>query len=129
MNYITGDIIFVKSNTYFFVNHNGIVLEENGEKYIYHNTPDYENGFGGSINVEKLSTWLEGREVIRVERTNVSAERIKSVVAELRDIKYNFITFNCEHFTESVVHNRYSSNQINTWVFLFLFYRLAINSK
>ncbi len=129
MNYNTGDIIFVKSTAYFFVNHNGIVLEENGEKYIYHNTPDFENKFGGSINIEKLSTWLESREVIRVIRTNASPERIKSVVAELRDKKYNFITFNCKHFTESVQHNRYSSNQINTWVFLFLLCRLAILSK
>lgn len=129
MNYNTGDIIFVKSTAYFFVQHNGIVLEENGEKYIYHNNPDCINNFGGSICIEKLSSWLKDREVIRVVKSNVSPERIKLIANELMNRKYNFITFNCEHFIESIAYNRYRSNQISSWIFVFLLWRIALTSK
>jgi hypothetical protein len=98
------------------INHAGIVLVDCGKSLIYHNTPDYKNQFGGSIQIEELSNWLSDKVITRTLRTNVSPERIKSVTDELKNKPYNFLNFNCEHYLSAMVDDKHTSGQLKNWV-------------
>lgn len=112
--YNTGDVIVLKSNIVPLIQHYGIVLNENGQSFIHHNTPGIKNEFGGSVRIVKLSEWLKDREIIDVISTNVSGYRIQTVTEELKYKPFNAITFNCEHFMNIIVYGKSSSRQLQS---------------
>ena len=93
----TGDILFTSCSAVEIpCRHVGIVVNTGAKKLIYHNSPDYENVFGGSIIAEDLSKFLTERTVFRTLRTSVTKERILQVSRKHKTRKWNSLFFNCE---------------------------------
>lgn len=130
MEFVTGDIIYVQSDDITrLIDHTGIVVLINGEKYIYHSTPDRFNAYGGSICSDKLMDWIARRNIKRVVNSGISTNQILSVSYNLRRERYNFLTFNCEHYTTYIVEGVRRSNQLNTYLLLIVIAFIAIKSK
>lgn len=119
MEYLEGDIIYVQSDISSLIDHMGIVVFIDGAKYIYHNTPDRFNEFGGSICLDSLSTWLTNRKIVKIVHSGIDSYKIRSISYQLRKEKYHFLLFNCEHYIEYIVRGVRSSRQLFNW-FVFL---------
>jgi hypothetical protein len=111
----TGDLIKLQAEVSPIIYHYGIV-EKQGEKlYIYHNQRDKINSNGGNLVCEPLETYIKGRDIISVTKTNLNNKDLSQMYEVLKGYKYDFINFNCEHFVNFATDKRLISNQVFRW--------------
>jgi hypothetical protein len=129
----TGDLIKTKANILPIIYHYGIIQKDEDDIYIIHNHPDKVNSKGGNTTKEKLDKWIKGRDIVSVEKTNLNVNDIDELVKILKDYKYDFINFNCEHFVNLAKNKSYISPQVLRWTSVaiigFTVYLLLKNKK
>ena len=126
-NYLTGDIIHATAAppSLGILGHQGIVLVENDEIYIYHNTP-----INGSAIKDTLEQFLVAkREILSFERTNLSENDITTRFEEVKHKKFNWFSWNCDHFINYMLSGEQKSPQIKkillTTIAIISFYLLS----
>lgn len=111
----TGDLIKTKADILPIIYHYGIIIKEGNETYIIHNHPDKINSKGGNTIKEPLEKWIKGKDIVSVEHTNLNVDDINELVNTLKNYKYDFINFNCEHFVNFAKNKDYVSPQVLRW--------------
>ena len=104
-------IVIPKSNLRI-VQHHAIYLgfDSNNIEWIA------ENMIGEGVRIVKASDFfISAKEITRIEKfTGTETQRndaIKRAIA-LKGSNYNLLTFNCEHYSNVVQHNKPNSNQV-----------------
>jgi hypothetical protein len=111
----TGDLIKTKADILPIIYHYGIIERQGDEIYIIHNHPDKINSKGGNTVKEPLEKWIKGKDIVSVEHTNLNVNDINELVETLKNYKYDFINFNCEHFVNFAKDKDYVSPQLLRW--------------
>jgi hypothetical protein len=111
----TGDLIKTKADILPIIYHYGIIERDADNIYIIHNHPDKINSKGGNTIKEPLEKWIKGRDIVLVEKTNLKVNDINDLVETLKNYKYDFINFNCEHFVNFAKNKDYVSPQVLRW--------------
>lgn len=91
LNFQTGYIIETKV-MYDLISHFGIIVVENNEILIIHNT------IKDNVVVEDLVSFLKDRKFVNIYKNNVCFDKIH----EYKNHKYNLFTFNCIDFVNLV---------------------------
>lgn len=129
----TGDLIKTKAESYPLIYHYGIVEKKVEGLFIIHNHPDKINSKGGNTVREPLESWIKGREIVSVEKTNLKPDDIDNLYQDLKKYKYDFLNFNCEHFVNFAKDKTYVSPQVLRWTSIALIgltvYLLLKNKK
>lgn len=129
----SGDLIKVKAEILPIIYHYGIIEKKGNDVFIIHNQPDKINSKGGSVVREPLDKWIKGRDIVSVEKTNLNTSDLKDLYSNLKNYKYDFINFNCEHFVNFAKGNKYVSSQVFKWtsvaILAGLVYYLIRNKK
>jgi hypothetical protein len=129
----SGDLIKVKAEILPIIYHYGIIEKKGNDVFIIHNQPDKINSKGGSVVREPLNKWIKGRDIVSVEKTNLNTSDLKDLYSNLKNYKYDFINFNCEHFVNFAKGNKYVSSQVFKWtsvaILAGLVYYLIRNKK
>jgi hypothetical protein len=111
----TGDLIKTKAEILPIIYHYGIIEKQGDDIFIIHNHPDKVNSNGGNTTREPLEKWIKGRDIVAVEKTNLNINDINELVETLKNYKYDFINFNCEHFVNFAKNKDYVSPQVLRW--------------
>ena len=111
----TGDLIKTKADILPIIYHYGIIIKEENDIYIIHNHPDKINSKGGNTIKEPLGKWIKGRDIVSVEHTKLKVDDINELVETLKNYKYDFINFNCEHLVNFAKNKDYVSPQVLRW--------------
>jgi hypothetical protein len=111
----TGDLIKTKAEILPIIYHYGIIEKNGDDIFIIHNHPDKVNSNGGNTTREPLEKWIKGRDIVSVEKTNLNINDINELVETLKNYKYDFINFNCEHFVNFAKNKDYVSPQVLRW--------------
>jgi CRISPR/Cas system-associated protein Csm6 len=111
----TGDIVRCSIEAIPFLIHIGFVVRTPEGIYIYHLTPTSINRVGGSVVRESLFEFLQGRKILKVVKSGLTADEIIGKCVEIADKKYELINFNCEHFAHFVLNIKNYSPQVNKW--------------
>lgn len=111
----TGDMIKVKAEFLPIIYHYGIIQEKGDGLYICHLQPDKKNIYGGNLIFEPLQKYMIGRDVVSVIKTDVTSNDIEKMFDALKNYKYDFIGFNCEHFVNFTTDKKMVSNQVFKW--------------
>lgn len=129
----TGDLIKVVAETLPIIYHYGIVEKTENEIFVYHNDPYKINSNGGNLIKDTIKKFVNNRDIISVEKTNIKTENIHELYEALKTYKYDFINFNCEHFINFAKGNKYFSSQVVRWTSValisMLVYYLIRNKK
>jgi len=89
--------LFLPGVEFPFVLHYGIILIQDGQKKIGHNT--FQNYPKIDDDIEKV---LNGREIKRVIRTGIPSDKLIKNHNQVKDIKYNGLSFNCEDYVKKM---------------------------
>lgn len=123
----TGDVVYTDCKGIPLCYHLGIVIDENGNKMVMHNSPSIRNKNGGSVCYEKYENFIKDRNLIKVVSTEISEERILHVSEKYKHAIWDTFDFNCEDFIVEIVEGRKKSDLRDAWkfaalgiVFLFL---------
>jgi hypothetical protein len=111
-NLESGDLIKVKAEILPIIYHYGIIEKTGNDIFIIHNQPDKINSKGGNVIKEPLENWIKGRDIVSVEKTDLNTKDLKELYNNLKNYKYDFINFNCEHFVNFAKNKNYVSPQI-----------------
>jgi hypothetical protein len=111
----TGDLIKTKADILPIIYHYGIIVKENDDLFIIHNHPDKINSKGGNIIKEPLNKWIKTKDIVSVEHTNLQVNDINELLETLKNYKYDFINFNCEHLVNFAKNKSYISPQVLRW--------------
>jgi len=132
-NLESGDLIKVKAEILPIIYHYGIIEKTGNDIFIIHNQPDKINSKGGNVIKEPLENWIKGRDIVSFEKTDLNTKDLKELYNNLKNYKYDFINFNCEHFVNFAKNEKYVSPQVVIWTSLALmglaFYFLSKNNK
>lgn len=132
-NLESGDLIKVKAEILPIIYHYGIIEKVGNDIFIIHNQPDKINSKGGSVIREPLDKWIKGKDIVSTEKTNLNTNDLKELYQNLKNYKYDFINFNCEHFVNFAKGNKYVSSQVFKWtsiaIITGLVYYLIKNKK
>ena len=112
-NFQSGQIVKASVNSFPLIFHYGIILKDNNQVFIIHNSPDAVNLYGGNVLISLLSDWLTTRKIVSIQSTNLTNEQINYKYEELKARKYNFLTFNCEHFIDYMLQRDIKSEQLD----------------
>lgn len=117
LSYQTGDIVTAQVHKLPFLNHMGIVVVDpvTGEVTIWHNTPNNHNSLGGSVMKHPLSVWTKTRTITKLEHSDLTNDYIESQVRTMIEKPFNWIFFNCEHFTYQIWKGKPESPQLVFW--------------
>jgi hypothetical protein len=91
----TGDIL-ITTSAVPMIQHFGVVVIEGSTTCIYHSTP--EKG----ASMDTLSNFMEGRQLIDIRKTTATASQIYENWKKVKARKYDYFSFNCIHFAESL---------------------------
>jgi len=116
----TGDLITAKVADLPFIYHSGIVVKFGELVAVYHNSPGTVNNQGGNVVFEPLHEWLNGREIIAIQPTYLTADYIREQSEKLADKKFNVFGFNCEHYVYLLRDNYAQSPQLYWFAFVLL---------
>lgn len=129
----TGDLVKIKSEILPIIYHYGIIDLTPEGIFILHNHPDKFNSKGGNVIKEPFEKWIKGKDIVSVEHTKLNTNDIDDLQKTLKDYKYDFINFNCEHFVNFAKYKSYASPQVIRWTSLvaisLLVYYLIRNKK
>jgi hypothetical protein len=119
MNFIEnrneGDIIYTSCSDHQLCHHLGIVYNDGKKRLVYHNDPANRNKYGGTVCAEKYETFIKGRVVQRVIRTNAKNADILRTARKCRKEKWDSLFFNCEDFVLEIVDGHRRSNLRDVW--------------
>jgi hypothetical protein len=62
--------------------------------YIYHLQTDKINSNGGNLICEPLESYIKGKDIISVSKTNLGSKDLTQMYEALKGYKYDFINFN-----------------------------------
>jgi len=111
----TGDVIYTSCVGMPFCYHLGIVVEKDGKKKIYHNSPYIKNKYGGSVCAESYDDFMKEREVVKVFRTNATEDMVIEVAKRVKHEIWDTFFFNCEDFILEVVEGHRRSDLRDAW--------------
>jgi len=112
----TGDLITAYVNKMPFLFHKGLVVMDNGQPYIWHCSPTATNPEGGNVLYQPLAKYLSTRTFIGVKHhPELSRETIDQKAQSLLTKQFNYITYNCEHFTNQILSGKPYSDQVTLW--------------
>ena len=111
----TGDLIKTKADILPIIYHYGIIIKEENKIFIIHNHPDKINSKGGNTIKEPLEKWIKGKDIVSVEHTDLKVDDINELLNTLKNYKYDFINFNCEHLVNFAKNKDYVSPQVLRW--------------
>jgi len=111
----TGDLIKLKVDVLPILYHYAIVEKQGDKLYIYHLQTDKINSNGGNLICEPLDTYIKGKDIISVSKTNLDSKDLTKMYEALKGYKYDFINFNCEHYVNFVTDKKLVSNQVFKW--------------
>lgn len=109
----TGQLIKASVNRFPLLNHYGIILVDNGQVKVLHNTP-----FRSSV-IDDLHFWLSTRKLITVDDTelvNYSRDFILDRFNMVCKNRYNLFFYNCEHFIDCMLSREQRSEQLSMWL-------------
>lgn len=115
MNYKTGDIIH-RTCPFPLITHVGIVVNENQKSFVYHNTALKKNESGGNVVKMPIDEFLKLGKIIKVTKSELSADQIILHAFKVRAKKYSALFYNCEDFVNEVVKGRKGSPQRVGWI-------------
>ena len=95
--------------------HYAIVEKQGDRLYIYHLQTDKINSNGGNLICEPLDTYIKGKDIISVTKSNLGSKDLTQMYEALKGYKYDFINFNCEHYVNFVTDKKLVSNQVFRW--------------
>jgi len=129
----TGDVVKIKSEILPIIYHYGIIDITPEGIFILHNHPDKLNSKGGNIVREPFQKWIKRKDIVSVESTKLNTQEIGELEKALKEYKYDFINFNCEHFVNFAKNKSYASPQVIRWTSIvaisLLVYYLIRNKK
>jgi len=129
----TGDLVKIKSEILPIIYHYGIIDLTPEGIFILHNHPDKFNSKGGNVIKERFDKWIKAKDIVSVEKTNLNTHDIDELQKALKEYKYDFINFNCEHFVNFAKNKSYASPQVIRWTSIvaisLLVYYLIRNKK
>jgi hypothetical protein len=99
----TGDVVYASCVDVPLCYHIGIVYGEGKNKKVFHNTPYVKNKYGGSVCSESWETFIKGREVLNIVRTNITQKRILEASRKCKREVWSELFFNCEDYVLEVV--------------------------
>lgn len=111
----TGDVVYTSCVGLPFCYHLGIVVETNGTKRIFHNSPYIKNKYGGSVCAETYEAFMKERQVVKVYRTNATKKEIIEVSRKCRKEVWDTFFFNCEDYILEIVEGRRRSDLRDAW--------------
>ena len=112
---VTGTIVKTELNDVFrHTRHFGIVIIEDGKKFVIHNTPYKTNAYGGSLIIEEFSQFKKDQRILETEKTAIAKDLILKTYEKHKRKKFNFLTFNCEGFINKIRYGDSMSNQVRT---------------
>jgi hypothetical protein len=111
----TGDLIKLKVDVLPILYHYAIVEKQDDKLYIYHLQTDKINSNGGNLICEPLDTYIKGKDIISVTKSNLGSKDLTQMYEALKGYKYDFINFNCEHYVNFVTDKKLVSNQVFRW--------------
>jgi hypothetical protein len=129
----TGDLVKIKSEILPIIYHYGIIDLTPEGIFILHNHPDKFNSKGGNVIKERFDKWIKAKDIVSVEKTSLNTHDIDELQKALKEYKYDFINFNCEHFVNFAKNKSYASPQVIRWTSIvaisLLVYYLIRNKK
>lgn len=106
-----GTILVSQGTSNPFLLHKAIVVEVNNTPHVLHNALDF-----GFPRLQPLQEYFEeGRRVLWQEPTGLSSETLLKRHSKYAGVPYDALAFNCEHYINLLVHNRFFSPQIKIW--------------
>jgi len=111
----TGDVVYTSCVGLPFCYHLGIVVETNGTKRIFHNSPYIKNKYGGSVCAETYEAFMKERQVVKVYRTSATKKEILKVSHKCRTEVWDTFFFNCEDYILEIVEGRRRSDLRDAW--------------
>lgn len=122
----TGDILTSTAANNPLLVHKGILIVDETDIYIAHNTPMHRNNFGGNVVVDRLDDFIaDKREIISIEPTGIDYEKIVATIEETAHRKFTSLDWNCEHFVYRAAGNE-RSPQLQKWTALAALGLLAV---
>jgi hypothetical protein len=116
-----GDIVYGNCVDHPYVPyHVGIVYDDGKNKFIYHNTPDLLNKYGGNVVATSYDKFMEGRVLKQIRRSNVSNEEILKVARKCATEQYDSMFFNCEDFILEITDGKRRSDVRDAYKIVFL---------
>lgn len=112
---VQGYRVFVTTLNHKVIEHEGIVVNENGVDYIYHITTAATNEWGGNVLRQVYSEVLTVRTELGRKEVLIDLDALHEYYWATRTITYNPATFNCEHFVSYFLEGAKSSPQLVEW--------------
>lgn len=109
----SGQLVKAKAEIIPIIYHYGIIIVEDGEIYILHNSP------AKSSVIELFENWEATRSVVSVIDTELigfSNEYILNRFDSVCKRDYILFQYNCEHFVDCMLNRPQRSEQVRTWV-------------
>ena len=118
--YRTGDLVSARPIALPFLVHKGIVVIDpsDNQPCIWHCTPNNHNDQGGSILNHSVTHWLSTRTLTLTANPihhNLTKEQIEARIQPILSKHFNYLSYNCEHFTSEVLYNKPYSPQVTLW--------------
>lgn len=110
-----GDVIYTTCTNYTLCYHLGIVYSDGKKKLIYHNDPSNINRYGGSVTAEDYHSFMKGRLVQKIIRTNAKNADILKVSKKCKRERWDSMFFNCEDYVLEIVDGKRRSDLRDVW--------------
>lgn len=83
--------------------HFGILIVNDSERYVYHNSPDNElNDYGGSIRRDEIDEFLVKYKIINITKTSLTEDLVQFRTSKLLGFKYHVVKFNCNSYVRKI---------------------------
>lgn len=115
--YQTGDLLTARVKSLPLIFHKGLIVLEENQVYVWHNTPMYKNQFGGSVIKETLQDWLKSRTITKCEKTDLDKTEIETLSNQMKHKPFHLLNFNCEQYVFLIKDKVSKSPQLRFWAF------------
>lgn len=117
-----GDVVYMTCTDILICYHIGIVVRDNGELCMYHNTPSKKNQYGGNIVCQPLDSVLKERKVLNVVKCALDCpDFIKQYSWDNRFRKWDTFKYNCEDYVNDIWRCQRGSVLRTIWVSALVF--------
>jgi len=124
MLFEVGDIISAKRANQI-VTHKGIFLTINNKGYIMHAARLTRNVYGGNLVIEPMEIFFSTRKFISRMPTELTNDEIINYALKNINVKFDYLTQNCEHFVYGCLNKRHSPQLVGYSILgIFILYLL-----